>query len=44
MIKDAEYWRHVASIVAAAPPLTPEQADRIASLLRPRPEDAAQAA
>lgn len=32
----ANLEQHVARVVAEAPPLSPEQADRIAALLRPR--------
>lgn len=35
----AELAEHVARVVATFPPLTPEQRDRIAELLRPVPAD-----
>jgi hypothetical protein len=34
-LKAARLEDYVASVVASAPPLTPEQRDRIAALLRP---------
>ncbi len=34
-LKAAMLAAHVAQVVASAPPLTPEQCDRIAALLRP---------
>ena len=34
-LKALKLEEHVAKIVAEAPPLTPEQADKIAALLRP---------
>lgn len=34
-----DYGAHVAALVAAAPPLSPSQRDRIASLLRPSTDD-----
>ncbi|MGV0788684.1 hypothetical protein ABQF33_17385 [Mycolicibacterium sp. XJ2] len=40
-LREAQLAAHIAQVVASAPPLTTEQRDRLAELLRPARESAA---
>lgn len=39
--RTADHWQYIADLVAAAPPLSPAQRDRLSILLRPEPQKAA---